>query len=220
MGTTTTLLIFTKTTGYRHESTPDASAALRKQLEREGLKVSLDETADSFTPASLARFCAVIWLSTGGTVLDAEQRAAFRSFISSGGHYVGVHGASATETDWPWYAELVGARFTGHPELQRARLVVEDRQHPATAHLQGEWYREDEWYEFDRNPRRRARVLVSADESSYRGGGMGDHPLVWCQELGQSRSFYSALGHSADHFRDPAFLRHLVGGIRWAIGTS
>lgn len=182
------------------------------------MKAEVDDDAHSFTRDSLATFSAVIWLSTSGNVLDSEQRAAFQSFIGGGGHYVGIHAASATEHDWPWYTELVGARFTGHPELQAARLVVEDRQHPATAHLNAEWHREDEWYEFDRNPRAQARVLISADESSYRGGGMGDHPLVWCQERGASRSFYSALGHSAEHFREPMFQKHLLGGIRWVLG--
>jgi uncharacterized protein len=214
------LLIFTKATGYRHESTPRAAAALRELIERDGMRAEVDDDARSFTRASLARFGAVLWLSTSGNVLAPDQRAAFQGFIAGGGHYVGIHGASATETDWPWYTELVGARFTGHPELQPARLLVEDRQHPATAHLKAEWYREDEWYEFDRNPRARARVLVSADESSYRGGTMGDHPLVWCQELGPSRSFYSALGHSREHFADPVFLQHLLGGIRWVIGAG
>lgn len=212
------VLIFTKATGYQHESTPEAAATLRQQLEREGLKVEVDDDARSFTRDGLARFGAVIWLSTSGNVLAPDQRAAFQGFIAGGGHYVGIHGASATELDWPWYADLVGARFTGHPELQPARLVVEDRLHPATAHLSAEWFREDEWYELDRNPRARARVLISVDESSYRGGGMGDHPLVWCQELGTSRSFYSALGHSAEHFREPLFQEHLLGGVRWVLG--
>jgi type 1 glutamine amidotransferase len=214
------LLIFTKTTGYRHPSIPEGVAALRELAQRDGMQAEVDDTAECFTRTSLARFGAVIWLSTSGTVLDASQRAAFQSFVAGGGHYVGIHAASAAEGDWPWYTELVGAKFVGHPELQSARLIVEDGQHPATAHLNGEWYRQDEWYEFDRNPRSRARVLISVDESSYRGGGMGDHPLVWCQELGSARSFYTALGHSADDFRDAAFLQHLAGGIRWAVGAE
>lgn len=214
------LLLFTKAAEYRHDSIGDAVDAVRVLAAREGLQAELDESAESFTPEALAKFRAVIWLSTSGNVLDAAQRAAFRGFVEAGGHYVGIHAASATEQDWPWYAALVGARFVGHPELQPARLIVEDRRHPATAHLPAEWYREDEWYEFDSNPRPRVRVLVSADESSYRGGAMGDHPLVWCQQLGRARSFYTALGHASEHFRDPAFLQHLAGGLRWALGAA
>jgi type 1 glutamine amidotransferase len=115
---------------------------------------------------------------------------------------------------------LVGARFVGHPPLQRARVVVEDGSHPATAHLGSEWWREDEWYEHDENPRPRVRVLLSVDEASYQGGAMGDHPLSWCQQVGRSRSFYTALGHSPGDYSDPSFLRHLEGGLRWVLGQG
>ncbi len=214
-----TLLIFTKTTGYRHDSIPAGVEALR-ELSR-GLGVATEESADAacFEPGQLARFRAVAWMSTSGNVLDEQQRRAFAQFVQSGGGYLGVHAASASESDWPWYAELVGARFTRHPELQPARLVVEDREHPATAHLGREWLRSDEWYEFDENPRPRVRVLVSVDESSYHGGTMGDHPLVWCRELGAGRSLYTALGHDAAHYREPALRQHLTGALRWVLET-
>jgi type 1 glutamine amidotransferase len=182
--------------------------------------VEATEDAGWFEPERLARFRAVVWLSTSGIVLDAEQRRAFERFVQAGGAYVGIHSASASELDWPWYAELVGARFTEHPALQAARLVVEDRQHPATRHLGNEWRRSDEWYEFDRNPRASVRVLLSVDEASYQGGKSGDHPLAWCRELGRARSFYTALGHDSADFHDATFLQHIGGGIEWALRSA
>lgn len=214
------LLIFTKTTGYRHESIA-AGVQTMCELSRElGVDAVATEDEGHFQPQRLSRFAAVVWLSTSGTLLDAPQRRAFEAFVRSGGGYLGIHGASATEEDWPWYAELVGARFTRHPELQPARLIVEDREHPATAHLAREWLRSDEWYEFDSNPRSRVRVLVSVDESSYQGGTMGDHPLVWCQRVGAGRSFYTALGHEAEHYREPALRQHLAGALAWVLESS
>jgi type 1 glutamine amidotransferase len=214
------ILIFSKTSGYRHDSIPEAVAAVLGLARRAGIDAELDESAAFFSQEQLARFQAVVWLSTSGSVLDAEQRLAFQDFVARGGNYLGIHSASATEEDWPWYTRLVGARFVGHPELQPARLIVEDQQHPATAHLSGVWHRRDEWYEFDRNPRAHTRVLISVDEASYEGGEMGDHPLVWCQQLGSARSFYTALGHSAEDYRDPAFIQHLSGGLHWALGLA
>ncbi len=68
----------------------------------------------------------------------------------------------------------------------------------------------DEWYDF------RVRVLLSADETSYDGGGMGDgHPLAWCREQGAGRVFCTALGHAREAYRDPAFLAHVRGGLAW-----
>jgi type 1 glutamine amidotransferase len=215
------ILIFSKTTDYRHESLPVAIAAVSELARAQWLAVEATEDAAVFSTATLSRFRGVVWLSTSGQVLGAEQRSAFQSFIESGGAYVGIHAASATESDWPWYVWLVGARFTGHPELQPARLRVEDRNHPATAHLPDPWLRADEWYEFDRNPRERVRVLVSVEESSYRGGGMGgDHPLVWCHEQAGGRAFYTALGHKSEYYTEPLLLAHLLGGLRMAAGVA
>jgi uncharacterized protein len=213
------ILIFTKTTDYRHDSLPVAIAAVSELARAQGLAVEASEDARLFTPEALQRFRAVVWLSSSGQVLDTEQRRAFQGFIGAGGAYVGIHAASATELDWPWYVGLVGAKFTGHPELQPARLLVEDRTHPATRHLPAHWQRSDEWYEFDRNPRAHVRVLISVEESSYLGGGMGDHPLAWCHQAAGGRAFYTALGHSAEHYADAAFRQHLSGGLAWALGA-
>ena len=211
------LLIFTKTNAYRHEAFEQGTQVLLALASELGLSATATEDARAFEPANIARYRATIWLSTSGNVLDASERAGFEAFIRGGGGYLGIHGASAAETDWPFYRQLVGARFTFHPESQPARLLVEDRDHPATSHLGREWLWNDEWYEFDANPRPHVRVLVSVDEGSYRGGRMGDHPLVWCQELGASRSFYTALGHAAEHFDDGRFRRHLLGAMRWVL---
>ena len=214
------ILLFSKTTDYRHDSIPAGIAALSRWARASGLHVEATEDAGWFEPERLARFRAVVWLSTSGTLLDLEQRRAFELFVRAGGAYVGIHSASASELDWPWYAELVGARFTEHPVPQPARLLVEDREHPATRHLGSEWWRSDEWYEFDHNPRASVRVLLSVDEASYQGGKSGDHPLAWCRELAGARSFYTALGHSPGDFEDPIFLQHLSGGIEWALGSA
>jgi uncharacterized protein len=211
------LLIFSKTADYRHDNIPAATLALSRLAHELGHHAEVTEDARCFSAQSLKAYTAVVWLNTSGDILEAAQRDAFATFVRGGGGYVGVHSASASEPSWPFYAELVGARFTGHPALQSARLLVEDRQHPSTRHLEREWLRSDEWYEFDRNPRPDVRVLISVDESSYQGGKMGgDHPLVWCHELGAGRVFYTALGHSAEDYADSRFLQHVRGGIEWA----
>jgi type 1 glutamine amidotransferase len=212
------VLIFSKTCGYRHDSIPAGIAAISRLVRARGLDVAATEDAREFCPEGLAGLQAVVWLSTMGTVLSLEQRCAFEVFVRAGGAYVGIHAASASETDWDWYGRLVGARFTQHPEFQAARVVVEDREHLATRHLSRHWLRSDEWYDFDRNPRPQVQVLLSVEEASYRGGGMGsDHPLAWCRELDGGRSFYTALGHAPVDYEEPDFLGHLDGGLGWAL---
>ncbi|MFI6492157.1 ThuA domain-containing protein [Streptomyces sp. NPDC050564] len=206
------LLVYTRTTGYRHDSIPDAIAAVRTLGEFE-----VDATEDSAAfEGPLDAYAAVVFLSTSGEVLTPQGRDRLAAYVEGGGGFVGVHAAACTEYAWPYYGELLGARFDRHPEYQPGKAVVEDRGHPATRHLPPVWEFTDEWYDFRASPRGSVRVLASADESSYEGGGMGDdHPLVWCREQGTGRVFYTALGHAPEAYEDPDFRAHLLGGITW-----
>ncbi|MEU7316388.1 ThuA domain-containing protein [Streptomyces sp. NPDC007083] len=215
------VLVFSKTAGYRHESIPDGIAAMRELGAEHGFTVDATENAAAFTPKKLARYDAVVFLSTTGDVLGPRQQAAFEEYIGDGGGYVGVHAAADTEYDWEWYGGLAGAYFASHPAIQPATVRIEDRAHPATAHLGADWERTDEWYNYRSDPRAHARILASLDEDSYTGGTMGeDHPLAWCQEYAGGRAFYTGAGHTRESYADPAFRAHLLGGIRYATGAA
>jgi len=215
------LLLFTKTAGYRHDSIADGIAALTVVAAGARLRVDATEDASVFTDEGLHGYAALVFLDTTGAVLDADQRAAMERYVHGGGGFVGIHAAADGDPAWPWYAALIGAGFRGHPPLQAGRLEVVDRAHPVTADLPGTWERTDEWYDFTTNPRDHVRVLVTVDESSYDGGQMGaDHPLAWCQEFDGARAFYTAMGHTSESFQEPAFLAHLLGGLRWAAGLA
>ncbi|WP_200303032.1 ThuA domain-containing protein [Streptomyces adelaidensis] len=215
------VLVFSKTAGFRHDSIPEGIAAVRELGAAHGFAVDATEDAAAFTARNLGRYDAVVFLSTTGDVLDAAQQGAFERYIKRGAAYVGVHAAADTEYDWAFYGGLAGAYFRSHPAIQPATLDVEDHAHPATAGLGATWNRTDEWYDYRSNPRDRAHVLASLDESSYSGGTMnGDHPIAWCQNYQGGRSFYTGGGHTKESFAEPAFRQHLLGGIRWAIGEA
>ena len=215
------VLVFSKTAGFRHDSIPDGVAAVRQLGGTGGFAVDATEDAGAFTSKNLKRYDAVVFLSTTGDVLDSVQQSAFEGYIRHGGAYVGIHAAADTEYDWEFYGGLAGAYFQSHPAIQQAKVDVEDRAHPATSELAQTWERTDEWYNYRSNPRERAHVLASLDESSYTGGTMnGDHPIAWCQNYQGGRAFYTGGGHTKESYTDPAFLAHLRGGIAWAIGDA
>lgn len=214
------MLVFTKTTGYRHDSIPAGVAAIQKLGHDNGFMVTATADGTAFTPANLARFAAVVFLSTTGTVLDAGQQAAFEGYIATGGGYVGIHAASDGGYQWAWYGGLVGAWFASHPAMRPATVVVEDRGSASTAHLGAAFTWTDEWYNFRTDPRPYVHVLLRVDESTYTGGMMGDHPVTWCHAYLGGRSWYTALGHSTQAYRDPRFTALLLGGIRIATGAA
>src|SRR6516165_4748532 len=186
-----TILVFSKTTGFRHDSIPDGIAAIRTLGAEHGFTVDATEDATTFTDAALARYKAVVFLSTTGDVLNPEQKAAFERYIRSGGGFVGIHSASDTEYNWWRYGRLVGAYFANHPQIQRATVHIADPSHPSTKGLPTIWERTDEWYNFRTNPCGAVHVLATLDETTYSGGKMGDdHPIAWCHMMEGGRSWY------------------------------
>lgn len=214
------ILVFSKTAAFRHDSIPQGIAAIKELGTQHGFAVDTSEDGAAFTDQNLAQYKAVIFLSTTGDVLNDAQQATFERYIRAGGGYVGIHAASDTEYNWPWYGQLVGAYFKDHPAIQQASVRVEDRSQPSTVHLPELWARTDEWYNFRANPRPQVQVLATLDETSYAGGNMGDHPIAWQHPFDGGRAWYTGGGHTRESFADPAFRLHVLGGIQYAAGVA
>jgi hypothetical protein len=128
------ILAFSKTQGFRHASIGNALAALDTLGEEHGFQVVRSEDAAVFSEGNLAGYAAVAFVMTTGNVLDASQQAAFEGYIRAGGGFVGIHSASDTEYNWPWYGGLVGAYFDRHPAQQNATFMEEDNTPWAICH--------------------------------------------------------------------------------------
>ena len=166
------------------------------------------------------KYAAVIFLNTTGYFLNNYQQADFERYIQAGGGYVGIHAAADAEYDWGWYGRLAGAYFNGHPEEQEAVIKVIDSANDATKHLPKEWKRKDEWYNF-KKLNKDVHVLLAIDEKSYKGGTNGDdHPMAWYHDYDGGRAWYTELGHTEESYADPLYLKHLLGGIKYAIGEN
>ncbi len=214
------VLVFTKTTGFRHESIAAGATAIRELGAEHGVVADHSEDAATHTAANLERYAAVVWLDVSGDVLDHAQREAFAAYLQRGGGFAAVHSSTDAEGSWPEFERIVGARFLSHPggalQFQQAELTVVDAGHPSTVGIPDPWRWTDEWYVFTTNPSDRVDVLLTVDESSYdqEGASMGSpHPLSWHSRYGAGRVWYTALGHRDQAFDDPTFRAHLWGGI-------
>jgi len=212
------VLVFSKTAGYHHESIAAGIKAIEKLGKENHFMVDTTTNSNVFTDANLKQYKAVIFLSTTGTILNDAQKAAFEQYIHNGGGFVGIHAATDTEYDWPWYNRMIGAYFKSHPEQQNANLHVVDNHFIATKNLPETWTRWDEWYNFKNTHWDSVHVLLTIDEKSYHGGENGDyHPMSWYHSFEGGRVFYTALGHTDASYSDPLFLGHLLGGILYAM---
>ncbi|MCH8547346.1 MAG: ThuA domain-containing protein [Balneolaceae bacterium] len=217
------LLIFSKTSGWRHDSIEPGIEAVAELGRNNGFSVTATENAGHFRLENLERYDAILFLNTTETVFDESQRNAFQQFIQSGGGFAGVHSATDTEYGWPWYGELVGAYFDNHPNdpnVREAIVRVVNPDHPSTEMLPEEWERADEWYNFG-YMNEEVHVLLELDTDSYEGSDHpGNHPIAWYHEFDGGRAFYTALGHTKESFSEELFLEHLLGGLNYAMNRE
>ena len=217
------VLVFSKTAGFRHSSIGVGIAAIRKLGQENGFSVDATEDAAAFTSKNLARYRTVVFLNTTGDVLDAAQQDDFERYIQAGGGYVGVHSATDTEYDWPWYGRLAGAWFNGHPgnpNVRKGTYRTIDKSHVSTQGMPDRFEREDEFYNF-KSIDPSIHVLVEIDEKSYGDGTNGEHhPMSWYHDFDGGRAWYTNMGHTEASYSEPLFLDHLRGGLRYAMGTG
>jgi len=213
-----TVLVLTQAAGFHHGSIPAAMALVRRldAADPRWHAVFLPG-ARELTPARLSRARAVVFLLTSGELpLDAAGKSALVRFVRRGGALVGAHSAADTFHRWPGWEGLLGAEFVRHKPAGPGRVIVEDRAFPATRGLPRSFATVDEYYQFDRDPRCCAHVLVRQDTGAHGP----DRPLVWCRLDGRGRVFYDGLGHLPAFWGDPRQATLIRGGLRWALGLA
>ena len=215
-----TVLVFSKTGGFHHESIPVGIKAIQALGLTNGFSVDTTTDAAKFVEDSLKKYAALVFLNSTGELLTGNQEIALERYMQAGGGFVGIHAATDAEYDWSWYVSMIGASFKGHPAQQEATLVINDKTHPSTNTLPATWSRKDEWYNF-KNISKDIKVLMSIDEKSYQGGEHGaNHPMAWYHSFDGGRVFYTELGHTNESYTEPLFLQHILGGIKYAMSDN
>jgi type 1 glutamine amidotransferase len=197
-----TVLILSKTEGYHHASIETGVETLSVLATELGCKVIA--TTDTSTLIH-SNYDVIVFLNTSGSILTKEEKEIVQKFVESGGGFLGIHSAADTEYEWPWFGEiLLGAWFVSHPPISESTINVVYRSHPATKHLPDQWTCTDEWYVYDRVPLQ-ATILMEVN----------DHPIAWCSEIKNGRSFYTGRGHTKESYKENLFREHLRGALSW-----
>lgn len=220
------ILVFTKNgKGYMHENIPASIAAFQKMGKESDFTVDTTTNPALFTEDNLKKYDAIIFSNTNNDVFDTEeQKVAFMRYIQAGGSFMGIHSASGTERNWKWFKLMLGATFLRHPPFQPFTVHILDHKHEATKNLPSQWDTKDEFYLFKEiNPS--VNVLAFSDISVIKEDNSGNnikpevfgnrYPSVWCHEFDGGRVFYTALGHDKNDYSNPAYLAHIVEGLKW-----
>ena len=232
------LLVVSVTKGFRHSSIPTAEKVLGELGQKSGA-FTVDyvrndqEMAEKMTPAALRQYDGVVFANTTGD-LPLPDKQAFIDWIKSGKAFVGMHSASDTFHGFPPYIEMLGGEFQTHHAQVKVDCINQDRDHPATRHLDATFTAFDEIYIQKNFHRDQVHGLLTL-HAHPNEKTPGDYPIAWCKMYGQGRVFYTSLGHREDmwdtdtpaNFKrenakevSEAYQKHILGGIKWALGLE
>lgn len=233
------VLVFSRTTGFRHSSIPTGVECMKQMGEKTGLfAVTHSEDPAAFEADSLKKYDAVIFMNTTGEPLKSDEagaedrrKKALLDFVKSGKGLIGMHAATDTYKDWKEYTEMMGGAFESHPwgsgDTVKVRLV--DAKHPVNAGFGGEAFTiKDEIYKFrpeTASPEGRRMLLALDPDGTNMGKDSKDgkpardfYPIAWVSKFGEGRTFYCSLGHNEHVYATPAVLQHYLAGIQYALG--
>jgi type 1 glutamine amidotransferase len=207
-----------------HGVLDQAAVGVQQVAEMHGLRGRRVDEVRDLSLDDLGRARALALFTIGETPWSIEQRALILDRVRAGQLAIcAIHSATDSCYGWDEYGEIVGARFNGHPWTQTFVADVVDPSHPACAHLGAAWRWHDEVYQFrDLRPDAQILLRVREGELDLSAGGAVEpafgFPLAWCFSEGRGRVFSTSLGHFPSAWESPAYLRHLAGGLGWALG--
>ncbi|MEN9734914.1 MAG: hypothetical protein RLZ45_2909 [Verrucomicrobiota bacterium] len=224
------VILVTATKGFRHSSIPTA----------ENVVTTLGKTSGAFTVVDVVRGGAngqddaevreklaldrlnavdgVIFANTTGD-LAIPDRPGFLKWLEAGHAFIGMHSCSDTFHGFPAFIEMLGGEFLTHDAQVGIQAINQDPKHPATRALGPTYDVYDEIYIFKSFNRNKVHGLLGLDAHPNHKFP-GDYPVAWCRQAGSGRVFYTSLGHREDVWTSATYQKHLLGGIRWALGLD
>ncbi len=212
--------------GYVHENIAASVAAIQRIGVEKGFGVDVSDDPTSFTDVNLEQYAALVFSNSNNEAFATDaQRAAFRRYIQGGGGFVGIHSASGSQRDWPYFWSVLGGKFLVHPKMQKFSVRVVDSSNVATKGIPAEFEWTDEFYFIDHlNPgihpvlvsdRTKLQFLdaVKNDLSTF----ATETPLAWWQKFDGGREYYIALGHNKEDYANPILVKLIENGIVWAM---
>jgi uncharacterized protein len=212
--------------GYVHDNIASSVAAIRKMGAEAGFAVDASDDPAVFTDSNLRQYAALVFANSNNQAFSADaQRDAFKHYIEAGGGFVGLHSASSSERDWPYFWSVLGGKFAAHPRQQAFTVRVVAPDFPAVKGVPAQFTWTDECYFLDHlNPdihpvvvtdRTKLATLepMTIDATQF----PVDLPLAWYHQFDGGREFYLALGHNKEDYANPLLYGMIKNGILWAM---
>jgi type 1 glutamine amidotransferase len=224
------ILFITQSKGFVHQpvnrgqATRSPAELAMMQLAKDSgeFTVMCSQTAEAdFTKENLQKFDIVAFYTSGDLpIAESDFDYFLQEWLPMRGHGVlGFHSATDTLKNYQPYWDLIGGSFESHPWTANTivSMLVHDPDHPAMQPFtEGERFVvQDEIYQYKNWQPEKVRVLMSLDMENTELKRPYHVPVSWCKQVGEGKLFYNNMGHRAETWQNPAFLKSVVQAVRW-----
>ncbi len=234
------VLIVTGSADLPYHVWQETTASMRGILEAGGrFSTSVLEHPEELDTALLKGFDVVV-LNYNGPRWPGKSEEALETFIRNGGGFFAFHHASygaffgqefrenrwqqgPLGSGWEAFPIIIGASWLpenlGHARRCIFQVDWIDGTHPAISGLPKSFKANDELYhKLDLSPG--VLVLATAMSPADLGGTGKREPMVWVNQFGKGRVFYTVLGHDTLAWEQPGMAGLLTRGVEWAARNS
>ncbi|SEU12691.1 ThuA domain-containing protein [Paenibacillus sp. NFR01] len=138
--------------------------------------------------------------------VSPQQTAGLLSYVSGGGGLIVLHTGISLASRYE-LAQLIGARFTGHPPYAPLKFTVSE--HDITEGVQ-DFELDEEPYRYEFDPFTEKTVLLEYEADGEKW------PAAWCHSYGLGRVVFLMPGHHEPTFRHPEMRKLILRAATWA----
>ena len=135
--------------------------------------------------------------------------AGLLSFVSSGGGLLVIHNGISLQAHYE-LAQLIGARFTGHPPMEPLEFRVVTPEHEIVAGVEKFEMKEEPYrFEFDTFSDKIIILEYSYEDKFW--------PAVWAHQYGMGKVVYLMPGHNLEAFKNESYRQIIHQSAHWLI---
>lgn len=128
-------------------------------------------------------------------------------YVDHGGKLLVIHNGISLQNDED-FVELIGAKFTGHPEATELKIIIKTKEHPINKGIE-EFSITEEPYRYDFKDKDNKLILLEYihEDKSY--------PAAWCKSVGGGRLVYLMPGHNLISFKNENYRKIIYQSGKW-----
>ena len=130
-------------------------------------------------------------------------------YIENGGKLLVIHNGISLQEDEA-YVDLIGAKFTGHPDYTDLKISVKEPKHPINEGIE-EFIIPEEPYRYEFKQEDSKLVIL---EYIHEGKV---YPAAWCKLIGKGRLVYLMPGHNVASFKNESYRKIISQSGKWLL---